>query len=206
MPRGPRPSSEVANRATRRPPAYDDALRAAALAVYVEQGLAAAHRQTGVPKSTLRDWARAAGVSEAVAAPVETAAATAAQLATNRSLAAQARERAIERLASTALKGVVLEERLIDVASAALEEAGSGTLQTATASRLEIMGGFPQLRAIVGSRTRAIHDLQLLTDEATERPAGDGLTIIFATPLPSAAALSAGHEIIDLDPDDVLEA
>jgi hypothetical protein len=42
-----------------------DTDREAALAVYRDQGLAAAHRESGVPKSTLRRWAKAAGMETA---------------------------------------------------------------------------------------------------------------------------------------------
>lgn len=53
--------------------------RTAALAVYADRGLAAAHHETGVPKSTLRDWARDAGLDLAAIAgrsAEQTAAAT----------------------------------------------------------------------------------------------------------------------------------
>lgn len=40
----------------------DPEQRAAAIAVYREHGLAEAHRVSGIPKSTLRDWAKAEGL------------------------------------------------------------------------------------------------------------------------------------------------
>jgi hypothetical protein len=57
----------------------------AALAVYQERGLAAAHRETGVAKSTLRRWAQAAGMETARLAArtvARTKAATAQHVAT----------------------------------------------------------------------------------------------------------------------------
>lgn len=42
--------------------------RAAALAVYEAQGLAVAHAETGIPKTTLRRWARAEGLDPHVLA------------------------------------------------------------------------------------------------------------------------------------------
>jgi len=40
---------------------YTDAEKADAVAIYLEHGLAEAHHRTGIPKPTLRDWARKAG-------------------------------------------------------------------------------------------------------------------------------------------------
>lgn len=41
---------------------YDQQTQAKALALYRSEGLAAAHRETGIPKSTIRGWAKRDGV------------------------------------------------------------------------------------------------------------------------------------------------
>lgn len=79
---------------------YDPAKRAEALEVYGTQGLAAAHEATGVPKSTLRDWARAEGLDTAALAGADaerTAAANVARESRCYALRLEARELFITR-------------------------------------------------------------------------------------------------------------
>lgn len=70
-----------------------------ALAVYVEHGLAEAHRQTGIPKPTLHDWARRAGLDPSVLAAESgklTLAATEARQVRCEAMRAELRERLLE--------------------------------------------------------------------------------------------------------------
>lgn len=130
---------------TRRP--HTDAERAEALAVYAEVGLAEAHRSTGIPKPTLHRWAVAAGLdtSEVVERSVERNRVAAQASAAARTYEAEAfRTEMVTQLAEVARKAVAKELEVLAQES-------------------------PSLDKIVGARTRAIHDLQLLTGAATGR-------------------------------------
>lgn len=119
--------------------------RAEALAVYAEVGLAGAHQATGVPKATLHRWAKAAGL--------DTVGAT---------------ERSIERntvaaRAAAATRAYVSEEFRTEMVAKLAEIA-----RQAAERELAVLDD-SDLRSVVGARTRAIHDLQLLTGAATGR-------------------------------------
>lgn len=183
-------------RATGRP--YDEATKARALEVLQVDGLAAAHKATGVPKPTLTRWAKAAGVDVGELARARTANATEA-----------VRARAAEVTAST-----------VELLEAHVAQAGDylGTLAGVNALAARLIAGLdpdkiervvtlagtgvavndPQVDAVVkvaqaldalplaardaeGILTRAIHDLQLLKGEATER--GE-LVVEFTVPRP----------------------
>lgn len=115
---------------------YTDEDKAAALALYAEQGPAEVERQMGIPKATVCNWGRAAGVetvrNERTAAAVE----------------------AVKVDAAARKAGLV--DKLLRLADAALD-----------VELAKLVGS--DLRDVVGARTRAIHDLQLLSGEATGR-------------------------------------
>lgn len=121
---------------------YTDEQRAEALALYAVHGKAETARLTGIAEGTLGAWASRAGVAT-VAADV-TRAATAVAAERRRYVAEEFRAQMVERLA--------------EIASAASE-----------AELRRIAGEKATLHEIVGARTRAIHDLQLLSGEATGR-------------------------------------
>lgn len=117
---------------------YTDEQRAEALELYAEQGPTAVQAAMGIPKATVTNWAKAAGIGTVRNA--KTAAATEA------------------RTLDLASRRVVLAEKLQTVA------------EVATERELQILATpFPELRDVVGARTRAIHDSQLLSGGATSR-------------------------------------
>lgn len=104
--------------------------KAHALEIYERDGLAATHRQTGIPKPTLHDWARAAGLDVAAIAgdtATKTLAATAARSARCDALRSELKERLLETAATlldrvdhphTEFKGNAAKEVHYDVAPA----------------------------------------------------------------------------------------
>lgn len=176
-------------------------VRERAVRLYGEQGLAAAHEATGCSKPSIRRWAKAAGVSAGNAAAVaSSAAATEVSLARRRERTAAARATLVELQARIAIEAsqaelVVLESlRAVaqdpDVRKPAVTPDGAEVLP-ASLRRLQAVLSGPRLSELVGAKTRAIHDLQLLDGQATEQPEG-GLTVRFATPTPTA--ITAGPE------------
>lgn len=121
---------------------FTEAEKAEALALYAEVGKAEAARRTGISAGTIGAWASRAGVAT-VAADV-TRAATDVSAARRTYVAEEFRTQMVEALARVAV--------------------------FAAAKELErLAGGKASLHEIVGARTRAIHDLQLLTGAATGR-------------------------------------
>lgn len=106
--------------------------------------LAAATQRTGVPKGTIRGWAKKAGVSTGDGE--KTRAAT--------RVAAARHKRSLEE------RRGVLVEKLGELAELGLDWA---------AQLIERGGDEIVLRDAVGAFTRAIHDLQLLSGGATSR-------------------------------------
>jgi transposase-like protein len=113
--------------------------RAEALALYVHEGLYVATERTGIPKGTISSWAQRDGL-QTVCVPEKVRAAAAMRSAT----VEERRAALAEKLVEVAELGVELE---VDI------------LRSKDAN----------LRDVVGARTRAIHDLQLLTGAATAR-------------------------------------
>lgn len=111
---------------------YTAEQRSEAVELYTEVGPSEVERRLGIPKATVRYWAKAEGCTFN---PERTEAATA---------------------ASVAIRKSALAERLLAEAEQAVE-IELGMLESAP------------LRDLVGARTRAIHDLQLLSGEATQR-------------------------------------
>lgn len=121
--------------------------RAHALDTYQEHGLSAASAMTGVPKPTLHRWATQAGIDT--------------DANTKRSTE---RNRAAAQVAASQRQYVAEEFRTQMVAQLA------EVARRATAKELALIArGDVTLRDVVGARTRAIHDLQLLSGAATGR-------------------------------------
>jgi small-conductance mechanosensitive channel len=124
--------------------AYDDVQRDNAVATAVEKGLAEASRTLDIPKSTIKTWAKAAGVNvadEKLQAQVERA--TTMSVAMRRQRIAETKERVTVLLAAVAELGARAQIDLLKTGQFSLAEA-------------------------VGATTRAIHDLQLLEGNPTE--------------------------------------
>ena len=104
--------------------------------------LAETARQTGIPKRTIADWAKSAGIT------TTTAQARAKTEAARAHLALTVEERRAERI-----------EKLNRIADLAAD------------LELDILADEerPSLRDVVGARTRAIHDAELLAGRATSR-------------------------------------
>lgn len=121
---------------------YTPEQKAEALELYREHGAAEASRRCGIRSGTIKSWASRAGVAT-VAADV-TRAATEVSSARREYVAEEFRTQMVEQLAAIAT--------------------------TAAAKELAVLNeDSPSLDKIVGARTRAIHDLQLLTGLATGR-------------------------------------
>lgn len=182
---------------------YTPEQRAKALELVVEQGTAHAHQVTGVPKSTLSRWCKAAGVDTETTARARTAAATEATRARSAEVKASTLELLEEHIAQAGdyiatLSGVnALAARLIarlpaDKITRAVGMAGPyaviddpDTLEVANVALA--LAGLPlAARDAEGILTRAIHDLQLIRGEATER--GE-LVVEFSVPRPIPAAV-----------------
>jgi len=200
--RSDRRPARSASKSARRPgQPYDEATRARALEVLAAEGMAEAHRRTSVPKATLHRWAKAAGIDLEGAAQDRTRAAA----ATVRARAAEVTVGVVEQLeAHVAQAGDYLgtiagvnayAARLL----AQLDPAKLVRYQTIAGDRVrvedpdvdevlrvaEALGALPlAARDAEGILTRAIHDLQLLKGEATER--GE-LVVEFAVPRPVPA-------------------
>ena len=186
----------------RRTTRYTDEQRAEALRLVESQGTAHAHKVTGVPKPTLTRWAKAAGVDTEEAARRRTAAATEAV----RARAAEVKLGTVELLEQhiaqageylATVAGVnALAAQLITRADPAGIEVNVGMAgpyavvtdeQAAEVSKVALaLAGLPlAVRDAEGLLTRAIHDLQLLRGEATER--GE-LVVEFNVPRPTPPA------------------
>lgn len=179
---------------------YDEAAKAAALEVLEAEGMAEAHRRTGVPKATLHRWAKAAGLDLEGDAQDRT-----------RAAAAAVRQRAVEVTAGTVAQ---LEAHIAQAGDLLATVAGVNayaarliaSVDPDKVKRTATLGGFvytvddPDVDEVIrvagaigdlplavrdaeGILTRAIHDLQLLKGEATER--GE-LVVEFAVPRPVA--------------------
>lgn len=194
--------------------AYPDKVKAKALAMLEADGMAEAHRRTKVPKATLSRWARTAGVDLGEQARQRTASATEAVRARSAEVTASTVElleqhiaQAGDYLATVAGVNALAARRIIAADPDQLVE-GIGIagpyvrLEDPEAQELAkvalALGSLPlAVRDAEGILTRAIHDLQLLRGEATER--GE-LLVEFNVPRPTAAPEGT---ILEIDtPDD----
>ena len=192
--------------ATKRPPRrgkggrYSDEQRTEALRLIETQGTAHAHKVTGIPKPTLTRWAKAAGIDTGAAARRQTAAATEAvrrraaevKLTTVQLLEAHVAQ-AGHYLATVAGANAHAADIIAALDPDLIEEratiAGPVYIPTdpaahAAKKRAAALADLPlNPRDAEGILTRAIHDLQLLKGEATER--GE-LVVDFTVPRPTA--------------------
>lgn len=180
--------------------------RQTALAQIAAEGIAATHRATRIPKGTLSGWAKKAAVipgGDGTDA-AKTARATEAAAAT----LARAREQLTVAQSQIALTASALELEVLQAQMAIVEHARAnpgGVLPVELTGRLSAALGGPRLPDIVGSRTRAIHDLQLLEGRPTEGQPEGGLVVVFATSSPAAAGRRGAPKVYDLPADQVRE-
>lgn len=181
---------------------YDEATKAKALAMLERDGMAEAHTRTGVPKATLSRWAKAAGIDLGEQARARTAVATehvraravevtAGTVELLEAHLAQAGDylatvAGVNALAARAIAGLPPDklERYVTLAGERVR------ITDAQADELvmlaEALDALPlAVRDAEGMVTRAIHDLQLLKGEATERGT---LRVEFAVPRPTASS------------------
>jgi hypothetical protein len=135
--------------------------KAEALRICSVEGIAAAKRALGIPKPTLSRWCTLAGVELPVPVPrgPEAAAQVAAANDKTRVTVAQRRSRIVGHLTELAELGLEVALDKMRMAKAGDDE------------------GLVTVRDAVGVFTRAIHDMQLLDGQATERhdvPTGEG--------------------------------
>lgn len=206
-----RPAPKTRKAPARRTTPYTEEERAEALRLVESQGTAHAHRATGIPKQTLSRWSAAARIDTHGAARARTASATEA----TRARAAEVRLSTVEILEGHIAQAGHYLATLAGVnarAAQLIAAADPDTITIATglagpyavvtdpeASELAkvalALAGLPLApRDAEGILTRAIHDLQLLKGEATER--GE-LVVEFQVPRPSAT--TATH-VIELPP------
>lgn len=190
MATNPKPArSTTKNAAGRWPPET----QARAVDLYTTQGLATAATETGIPKSTIRRWAKNAGVDPAASrarSTEQTRAATEASVARRAARLAEAREELTERVVEAGLEALELERLLLAAHVRAVTEAATnqGKVSEATSGLLAAAVSGHRLSEVVGSRTRATHDLLRLLGDGGDQPADAGLTIVFATTAPAPAA------------------
>lgn len=177
-------------------------VRSQAVDLMRSEGMAAAHKETGVPKATLAKWSKSEGIDLGEAARARTAAAS----EVVRQRAAEVRASTVELLEQhiaqageylSTVAGVnALAAQLIAGADPDLIEVKVGmagpyaVVNDAAAAELSkvalALGSLPlTVRDAEGVLTRAVHDLQLLRGEATER--GE-LTVEFQVPRPTPPA------------------
>lgn len=177
-----------------------------------EHGVAATHQRTGIPKATLSVWARKHGVDLGEQARTRTAKANAAVItkhAEARLTTAELLERIVEQSAmyldtiarvnhdAAHLIAAVPAEQLVEAQSLAGPYVVIQDPEAAAAKRRAMaLDGLPlAVRDAVGALTRGIHDLQLLTGQATER--GELVVDFAGAPRPSRADLDV--DVIDVD-------
>lgn len=180
------------------PVRYSEEQRAEALDLVAAQGIAHAHRATGVSRATLSRWAKAAGIDVGEQARARTANATAvvrqraAEVTANTvdllehhiaqgghylGVVAGVNALAAERIASLDPDLISIEHGIAGPYTVLGDRAAADAAKVALA-----LAGLPlAARDAEGLVTRAIHDLQLLRGEATER--GE-LVVEFTVPRP----------------------
>lgn len=179
--------------------AYSEEQRAEALRLVEEHGTAHAHRVTGVPKGTLSRWTKAAGIDTTVVDRRRTAAATEAVRARSAEVKlstvelleahiAQAGEYLRTVAGVNALAAQLIAGGNPDTITMAVGMAGPYAVLAPDSEAAELakvalaLAGLPlAVRDAEGILTRAIHDVQLLRGEATER--GE-LVVEFNVPRP----------------------
>lgn len=182
---------------------WPDHVRTKTLTIYADTGLAAAATATGVPKSTIRRWAEAAGVRhDSARAVAQTREATEASRAANEFSAVKAAEAHLRAVAHNGLIAAQLERMILEAALAVGREAREsplGSVSGATLARLQSAMAGPRLTEVVGSRTRAVHDLRVLMGESTGEES-EAPMVVFTTPAPDATTGRADLRVVDLPP------
>lgn len=186
-PAPPKSDDEVAADAVRRAArSYPPAVKAEAIKRMGTHGIAATHDMMDIPKSTLSSWARDANIDTGAVARRQTEAATVAL----RARVAQAKLSTVamleqhladygEFLRQVGQANVDAVQAIVEAGPDAIERkiglAGpyvvvTDTTAAAAADLAMALAGLPlSIRDAEGIVTRAIHDLQLLKGEATER-------------------------------------
>lgn len=200
--RQPPPPVAPVKKARRWPPET----RQTALERLTTQTIATVHRDMNIPKGTLSGWASAAGIRPGGAERTDgkTSRATEEAARVRRETVARAREQLLVAQSQIALAASALELEVLEAARAVVEHAKtnrSGVIPVELTARLDAALMGPRLPDIVGSKTRAIHDLQLLDGQPTEgQPDAAGMVVVFATPPPAPSGRKAPR-VIDLEPD-----
>lgn len=195
--------------AGRRTTGYPEATRAKALALLERDGMAATHKATSIPKPTLTRWAKAAGIDLGEQARARTSNATEAVRARAAEVTANTVELLEGHIAQAGhylgtLAGV--NARAAQLIAAAdpdtitINQGIAGPYAVVTDPAAQELGkvalalaGLPLApRDAEGILTRAIHDLQLLKGEATER--GD-LRVEFNVPRPPSSTSATVVEV-----------
>jgi hypothetical protein len=111
------------------------------------------------------------------------------------------REQLLEEIGSAALEALMLERAMIGAHARVVHAAAAnhGQVPAADAGILSAVMSGHRLSEVIGSRTRAVHDLLRLTGDGGDQPADSGLTIVFATPPPAPAELGAAHHPVIID-------
>ena len=188
---------------------YTDEQRAALVEQVRAEGMAATHKATGIAKSTLGRWCKVAGVDLGEEAKARTAKAAEALKAKGAVARVSTAERLEQLIASAGSYLATTTTANEDAAAliAALDpnllhlEAGltgptvvvQDVDAQAAQKRALALAGLPlETRDAVGILTRAIHDLALVTGQATER--GE-LVVHFGVPRPNA--IDADVTVVD---------
>lgn len=206
-PSSPTSSARPKGKRARERRSYSEEDRRVALELVEAAGIAAAHGSTGIPKATLSRWAKAAGIEldEQVRARTRAAASAAeAKAAEVRVTTVDRLERILDDQLATLEALGQLERRALEAALNVDPEHAVMVRSGARVGELILHGIAPELaqalglaelvsssvvkRDVVGAATRAVHDLQLLKGDATERGA---IVVRFGIPRPNAADADA---------------
>ena len=213
------PASARARTETKRPRGRSNAARWTAdqkdeaLAALRDVGLAGAHESTGIAKSTLRGWALAAGID--TAGPHAEVLQAARDALEERHLVARLEalpllERHLQEAGAFVQRVVEVNARAADAVARldpSLIEVTTGpsgpvvTILNREAAdlvrRAQALALLPlSVRDAEGIVTRAVHDLQLLRGEATER--GE-LLVVFGDAVPRPDPKLIDHDVVDQD-------
>lgn len=146
---------------------YTDAQKADAVAIYVEHGLAEAHRRTGIPKPTLSSWVtpeERAQISERVTAKTRAAnEARVEDMAARRAQLASDLMGDVNRLRGQLFAPCV--ERKVVTLAGSKDEVGTWELVDIDRDQPT----FTDQKAIMTTIAIAVDKIQILTGEATER-------------------------------------
>ena len=130
-----------------------DDVRAAAVEIVREHGLAEAVRRTGQAKNSLRSWAQKAGIDLTGRTSERNRQAAEASAARRRALVAEA-ERTSRHNSLTVVRDLALQQTVARIRTESMDD-----------------------RSLIGAWTRATHDLALLSGQATERLASEPVNV-----------------------------